>query len=117
MIPRANEAGPEVEPGEESRLAPIVRFGTSGLPAQEFPWLEEDVAEDVLVALMRLRDSGALRRLSPAELPRVAELMPESRGVRDADRILRERLGMSVGEFLARVLSSTGARQSGSEAP
>lgn len=62
---------------------------------------DEDLAE-LIVAMQRLRDSGALRRVAPEDYLRVMEIMPESRGLQDADRIFQDILGMSVGEWLAK---------------
>ena len=84
------------------RLGPIV-FSGRGAPEEKAigDLVGPDGEQELMVAFFRLRDSGAFQKLTREELPRIMELMPDSRAVQDADRIFREQLGMGVGEFLA----------------
>lgn len=71
-------------------------------PDSPFADLTEAELLEYIVALRRLRDSGALRRVPPEDYWRIMEIMPESRGLQDADRIMNEIFGMGIGEWLAR---------------
>lgn len=71
--------------------------------------LSDDELVEIVVGYQRLRDSGALRRLQPEDYPRILEIMPDSRGVQDAERIFQEILGMGAGEWLARTYPDGGA--------
>jgi len=71
-------------------------------PDSPYEGLSDDDLAELIVAMQRLRDSGALRRVAPEDYLRVMEIMPDSRGLQDADRIFNEILGMSVGEWLAK---------------
>lgn len=96
------DSGPAPADSEPQRFGPIVLGGPKNdQPPALADLIGVDGAEQLLVALRRLRDSGALQRLAPADLPRVVELMPDSQGVQEADRIFREQLGIGVGEWLA----------------
>jgi hypothetical protein len=107
--PRAasTEHGVEIESG----LPEDAIGGGGGPPRAELPTpipeipydqLSDDERVELIVALQRLRDSGALRSVAPEDYLRVMEIMPESQGLQDADRIFQEVLGMGVGEWLAR---------------
>ncbi len=70
-------------------------------PGSPYENLADDEMVELIVGVQRLRDSGALRKFGPEDYLRITELMPESRGLQDADRIFRDVLGMGVGEWLA----------------
>lgn len=97
--------------GGEADDEALLEGGIGGPPADEIPEFPPDSPfaemskDDILeyiVALRRLRDSGALRRVAPEDYWRIMEIMPESRGLQDADRIMRELFGIGIGEWLAR---------------
>lgn len=71
-------------------------------PGSPYENLPDDEMVELIVGVQRLRDSGALRKFGPEDYLRITELMPESRGLQDADRIFRDVLGMGVGEWLAK---------------
>lgn len=70
-------------------------------PESLYDGLSQDDLVELMVALRRLRDAGVFHTLTPEQYYLVQQLMPDRQGIRDADRITQEILGMSVGEWLA----------------
>jgi hypothetical protein len=72
----------------------------TAIPGSIYDGLSQDEMVELLVAMKRLRDAGVFVKLTPEQFYDVQKLLGDVQGVQDADRITREILGMSAGEWL-----------------
>lgn len=69
-------------------------------PGSIYDGLSQDDLVDLYLAMRRLRDAGVFDKLTPDQYAKVAQLLPDLQGVRDANEITQRILGMGVGEWL-----------------
>jgi hypothetical protein len=100
--PQEPDGAVNEDPGDSAISGAPPQNDFQAPPDSPFEGMTQDELLEYIVALRRLRDSGALRRVQPEDYWRIMELEPESRGLQDADRIMQELFGMGIGEWLAK---------------